>query len=1350
MDACDPGVNVRNLKRLVKQNTGLELNLTREQICDAYSSIQDGKLPLPPMVLSKDGKYMLDRKSPLTGNDFEILFGSDSTVAQLKRVARKAGLASYKDMTKSEMVEAIESILESKNIREPIRLHVSAQRATRKVSVNNNNNYPNNLNVNNVNGNGVPNKIRKNNNNNNNLAKIANESKNLNRNGETRNGNRNGETRNGNRNGETRNGNRNVSRNGNRNARPPVNRTTARYVNAMLRRPSNSRRNEDLAKVLAAARTTGNGSTQNLSRVIEAIRKKPNTDGSTAATLNKLLRAKTSGNSDALRRAMKEIEILTRRGPVVPVAPVTRVNNKQQKITELEKYAVNRASRLGNQRLQFMNEAQKYVNGYKNGKFNSISAKARITARYEEIYKKQVKEVGFNKGVLKLQEKTKSIQNTKIKSEAMERLEEYKKTGSQSVMNDIIQLEKLDKQLGNRQKKVDDLFNKNRRYLNATRDEVLKTKPYNLKNGLAKLDKIIEEKEKEIEEKKRKDNINNLIKNAKYEKLTQNKKNEARKAYMNGGSTLKEVRSALNKLVAENKNKDNINKLLFNNPKYRKFDLNTKNKIKEAYLSGKYTLDQVKQVLNKLVANNTGNNNQPPLSLNRIFKGNFNTLPTLTNANRKKLNKEKNNNIKTKLNNTKTKLNSMSKARNAVVNKLKNRNATIKSLKEELTKGGVSNKERQNLKEQIRLLEAGAVKSGHELETRNATIAKLREELTKGGLSKEERQKLQGQIETLTSAVEAFNKNVKERNATIKSLENQLKSGELSNKERQNLKGEIANLKGAALVSEEELETLRKKQTEFKKQLNQSATELAAARAAQSAANKSKEIAIKEAEQAAVIREKEILNSTSVKIQEAQKEAKAAQNKANEANASVKAATVEMNMLRAETNGKVTAAEEKVAKLQRQLNERLPANEANKLKKQIKNAKNAANVIKTEAAENLAKAQRNIKAEKNRAIAAEEASRKAAENIKKTEKAAALARQEQQKAKERINTITKEFENYRATSNKVTQEREEKFKLLTTELKERNAKLSETLGNVERLKKNLASSNASSAKKNQILQKLESEKKNLKRQWNMAEGGRIALTKQISDMKRQRNMAEGGRIALENKLKKLQAEKTISNKQRNAFRQKLRTVAKRTGGLRVNLAATQKNLHKTATNLNHARLQMKGRINGMNQGQKRIQAQLKQARQSAQNYKAAARRNVGPQFNATGAFQNMGNKLAANRNAWKRAGGRWQGAQSGVKAQENLRVAKNALRTIINSHRKDGNWTIGGPVGWKRQTLRHKVNTATNMNQIKEARRLVAAAKKEKNFKIGRGKMDPVLAKAGTGFSFGNRGPPMTMNQRFA
>ena len=65
------------------------------------------------------------------------------------------------------------------------------------------------------------------------------------------------------------------------------------------------------------------------------------------------------------------------------------------------------------------------------------------------------------------------------------------------------------------------------------------------------------------------------------------------------------------------------------------------------------------------------------------------------------------------------------------------------------------------------------------------------------------------------------------------------------------------------------------------------------------------------------------------------------------------------------------------------------------------------------------------------------------------------------------------------------------------------------------------------------------------------------------------------------------------------------------------------------------------------------------------------------QFNATGAFQNMGNKLAANRNAWKRTTRtRWQGAKSGVKAQENLRIAKNTLRNHINSRRPNGEYTI--------------------------------------------------------------------------
>merc|ERR1712159_717176 len=581
------GVNVRNLKRLVKQNTGLELNLTREQICDAYSSIQDGKLPLPPMVPSKDGKYMLDRKSPLTGNDFEILFGSDSTVAQLKRVARKAGLASYKDMTKAEIVEAIESILESKNIREPIRLHVSALTATRIVPVNNNNNYPSNLNVNNVNGNGVPNKIQKNNNNNNNLAKIANESKNLNRNGnnlgkianESKNLTRNG-NRNVSRNGETRNGNRNG------NARPATNQRTARYVNAMLRRPSNSRRNEDLAKVLAAARNTGNGSTQNLSRVIEALRKKPNTDGSTAAKLNKLLRAKTSGSSDALRRAMKEVELLKRK------APVASVNNKQQKLAELEKYAIKTGSNLrGKYRNEFNEAVRKHIKDYKNGEYVTLNMpKKKISNDHRRIEALQYGAMGFENRITDVGNKVKGINNNAIRSEANSLFQEFKKNGSESTRRKIYDLHKLNQQLRNRQTTVEELF-KTRQPLNAVRDEVLKNKRYNAINGL------LTNLDKQIEEKKREKNFDKFIANDKYKNIqTKIKNTELRNRYMkNKTITLNIVRGALNKML--NGTKPNVKKV------------NTSNA--------------------KVNTSNVKGNNEPYMNLNNIFAGKVNTLPSM-------------------------------------------------------------------------------------------------------------------------------------------------------------------------------------------------------------------------------------------------------------------------------------------------------------------------------------------------------------------------------------------------------------------------------------------------------------------------------------------------------------------------------------------------------------------------------------------------------------------------------------------------------------------------------------------------------------------------------------------------
>src|SRR5210317_2245882 len=725
MDACDPGINIGNLKRLVKQNTGLELDLTREQICDAYSSIQDGKLPLPPMVLSKDGKYMLDRKSPLTGKDFEVLFGSDSTVSQLKRVARKAGLASYDNMTKAEMVEAIESTLQSKNIREPIRLHISAQRAVRKVSVNNNNNYPNNLNVNNANGNGVRN--------NNNLRKIANESNNLNRGNGNRNGNGNNlakianETRNLNRgNGNRGNGNRG---NGNRgNERPPVNRTTARYVNAMLRKP-NARRNEDLARVLSAARNTGGGSKQNLSRIIEAVRRKPSTDGSTATMLNKLMRAKTSGNSNALQRAMKEIEELKRR-PVA--APAARVNNKQQKIAELEKYAVNKASKLGDNRLQFMNEAQKYVNGYKNGQYMHNAAKSRIAAKYDEIYKKRLNGSKMEKVVSELGANTNKIVNTRIQAKAKELLEQYKATGSTPIRNSIIKLKSLDENLGSKEDSVVKLFG-NRKPLNSERDEALQNiQSYNMRNGLAKINKQIEEKKKE-----RGVEFNTMIVNATYKNVPSNVKTTLRNKYVSGELNRNDVKRGLNKAL-------------------------------------KKTTDILKNLENKIkkLENELGDSKLTPSERNALKKE-VNNLKLKRNTNLKNMNV-----MREQLGNMKTTVNTKNRNIERLKIKQGNANAEIESLRNKLKSNkNLSNGEKRALEEQLK----NAMKNR----------ANINERLSK---SESEKEQYMREMNTLAGNVINITKQKENANKEIANLRNKLqKNKNLSNGEKRALEEQLKN-----------------------------------------------------------------------------------------------------------------------------------------------------------------------------------------------------------------------------------------------------------------------------------------------------------------------------------------------------------------------------------------------------------------------------------------------------------------------------------------------------------------------------------------------------------------------------
>tara|TARA_Y100000992_G_scaffold279684_1_gene226120 strand:+ start:2581 stop:6885 length:4305 start_codon:yes stop_codon:yes gene_type:complete len=150
MDACDPGIDYKNLKTLIKQNTGHDLKLSRKQICEVYATTQDGKLPLPPLILSSDRTFMLDRKSPLTRMDFDKLFNSTTKVSSIRRIAKKVGVARHADtkLTKAQLIDIIGRRLHSMNILEPIKLR-SLQ--AKKVMKFNSNNVPFGNNVNRIN-----------------------------------------------------------------------------------------------------------------------------------------------------------------------------------------------------------------------------------------------------------------------------------------------------------------------------------------------------------------------------------------------------------------------------------------------------------------------------------------------------------------------------------------------------------------------------------------------------------------------------------------------------------------------------------------------------------------------------------------------------------------------------------------------------------------------------------------------------------------------------------------------------------------------------------------------------------------------------------------------------------------------------------------------------------------------------------------------------------------------------------------------------------------------------------------------------------------------------------------------
>jgi len=122
-EACDPDADIETLRKAIKMQTGEELKLTRKEMCDAYNNISGGKLPLPPLVMTADRTYLVDRASPLKHLDYELLFDSTTKRNDLKRIARKVGLTSQiEQKTKKQLVDTISKRLRYMKIREPIKI----------------------------------------------------------------------------------------------------------------------------------------------------------------------------------------------------------------------------------------------------------------------------------------------------------------------------------------------------------------------------------------------------------------------------------------------------------------------------------------------------------------------------------------------------------------------------------------------------------------------------------------------------------------------------------------------------------------------------------------------------------------------------------------------------------------------------------------------------------------------------------------------------------------------------------------------------------------------------------------------------------------------------------------------------------------------------------------------------------------------------------------------------------------------------------------------------------------------------------------------------------------------------
>ena len=1252
MDACDPKVDIKNLKRLIKQNTGVELKLTRNQICNAYSSIQANKLPLPPLVLSKDGRYMIDRKSPLNEKDFEVLFSASSTLSQLKRVARKTGLVNYNRMTKGEIIDSIGSFLQSKNVHEPIRIRmgtavrtrvVSTPTSMRTVSVNKNE-YPNNLNVNNVNGNGIKNNINAN------LENISREASNVANNIVTPN-----------------NGTRERTPN-NGAVTPPV-KKTPNYYNWFAREKARRQVNEKTQR-----------GENTLKNVIKKLGRSP--DPRSRNLMTQIDRALKSNNKSALEQIRKTLGVTESR----------TVNNKQKKVTELEKYMVNRARKLKNGRVNFMNKAQNIIKRFKNGNDIYNVSKERISALYTNALSTDPTVVD------QLKAQVNSIENNKIKAEGYDYLKQFTATGSKLFISKIDKLKEIDTSKSR--------YIGNSRNLNELVNRALKNIRNSVNNrGLTKIETIFDTNNGNTP--------NSNLTKPENSKLTTGELNTIRKQLdnlkVNRNAKEQNIQKLKNELAkstspnVRNKLQANLNQALRNQVQSQleyqalQTEKNRKNALYAQLKSEKLNTNaEIQSLRNKLNTNKSLSNEEK-----RALQQQLNEAL----GNKSKLN----NQLKKSENEKMNYMRQMNTLAENVRKQKENANTEIKSLRNKLnTNKSLSNDEKRALQEQLN--EALGNKS------------KLNNQLKK---SENEKMNYMRQMNALAENVRKQKENA---NTQMKILENQLGKA-TTPAEREEIEKKLRNTREEANMWKKRLideqEKLREAQTEresYRANLESRAIELKAEQNARRANI-----------EAAAVRESQIMKSIEEKNASINALTQERQKLMNQGklNANNKARLEQIKLqLEAERNTK----NNELRRLQNLSNQR--EEELKKLSTQLNalttkiNRKNA--LIDTQQQsidaknKNLLKRQQqvgNLYRNKNTLT----------EQVKILTQRAANTNTQIQKQIENIQSSTAKIDTLQKELSNATEKRARNIQNMQARhaenIRARVSQIEALSANVQRrnqeilkLQEQVRKSTIAGAWKGAAVRGLGTQMKNTRTNLNRAQKeigvargvveGLVGQRQQVmSNLEKSRLQGAAQQQVLQQKLNN-------TSKQKNVFRQKLRNVQQQRGQLRKEVGVAR----GAVEGLVGQRQELQQKLAGATLNQRRAGNQIVQARKTARNMRAQVRTEKQPNFNATAAFQRMGNRLNQEK-------------------RQMLQIEKNKLMAFINSKRPNGNFTIGGTFGKIRRDLKSELNRITQMGELGRFKLKVNKAKNMKNTEIARKRMNKVLNQPQQ-FRFGNRNKP--------